>query len=357
MCHHCLLSTLPFFGLRDLTDDQVAEEEHQEEDEHHQALNINRNRISICHLNTQSLTSSFASFERMLWSYKFDIITLSETWLKDNPDLLNHVSINDYILKFNNRDKKRGGGVGMYIHKTTTAKKRDDITAQDTTIEHMWMEVKGKHDSFLLAVMYQPSPTLADKRLWIAKLDSLLAYVSTIWTGPIIITGDTNIDMFEKDSNIVKEYTDILENHGLKQHISKPTRKGRTLIDHIASNLDKINHEDVIPCDEISDHDGPYVIVNVKKPRFEPRYKHIRIETNFNSASFISDVEKLPFAAVYGLESSEDKLHCFNELLLSCLDQHAPLVKCKITRPPAPWLRELNLSNKLRQTSSSTTAQ
>ena len=346
-CHRCLLSTLPFFGNRHLADDQVADNETEEENEHHRALNVNRNRISICHLNTQSLTSSFAAFQRMLWSYKFDIITLSETWLKDNPDLLNHVSIDDYILKFNNRDKKRGGGVGMYIRNTTNFKKRDDITERDNTIEHMWLEIKGKHNSFLLAVMYQPSPVLADKRVWLSKLDSILAYVSTIWTGPIVITGDTNIDVLEEDSNIVQEYTELLERHGLKQHITKPTRKGRRLIDHIASNLDKINHEDVIPCDEISDHDGPYVIFDVKKPRFEPRFKHIRIETNFNPASFVSDVEKLPFATVYGLESSEDKLHCFNKLFLSCLDQHAPLVKCKITRPPAPWLRELKLCNKL----------
>ena len=169
------------------------------------------------------------------------------------------------------------------------------------------------------------------------------------WTGPIIITGDTNIDLLETDSNIVAEYKNVLQYHGLKQHITKATRKGRTLIDHIASNVSKVNYENVLPCDEISDHDGPYVIFNVKKPRFEPRYKYIRVEKNFNTASFVSDVEKLPFAAVYGLESSEDKLHCFNELFLSCLDQHAPLVKCKITRPPAPWLHELNLSNKLRE--------
>lgn len=28
--------------------------------------------------------------------------------------------------------------------------------------------------------------------------------------------------------------------------------------------------------DEISDHDTPYVIVNIKKERYEPRYKYIR---------------------------------------------------------------------------------
>eukprot|EP00111_Clytia_hemisphaerica_P014788 TCONS_00043593-protein len=123
----------------------------------------------------------------------------------------------------------------MYIHESVKFKIRDNITEKDTSIKQMWMEIKGKHDSFLLAALYQPSPTLADKRVWLTKLDTLLVYVSKIWTGPIVITGDTNIDLIE-NSEIAQEYKELLRNHGLDQHISKPTRHGRTLIDHIASN-------------------------------------------------------------------------------------------------------------------------
>ena len=50
----CLHFTLPFFGVSDLTEYHVAEEENQEEDEHHCALKANRDQISICQLNTQS---------------------------------------------------------------------------------------------------------------------------------------------------------------------------------------------------------------------------------------------------------------------------------------------------------------
>ena len=141
-------------------------------------------------------------------------------------DLLKHVSIENYEQKFNNRDNKRGGIVGMYIRKSMVVKKRHDITSHDNTIENMWMDVKGKkYDSFLLAVLNQSSSTVADERTWLAKIDSLLAYVSTIWTGPIIITGDTNVGLLETDSNIVAEYNNVLQNHGLKQHITKATRK------------------------------------------------------------------------------------------------------------------------------------
>ena len=42
---------------------------------------------TIAHLNTQAIRSTFDEFTCMLNTQKFDIMTLSETWLKDNPHL------------------------------------------------------------------------------------------------------------------------------------------------------------------------------------------------------------------------------------------------------------------------------
>ena len=351
-CHRCLCSELPFHCTRNIDDTISLQEDFEKQtpdNQHLDTLNANRSRISISHLNTQSITSSFAEFEAMLTKHKFDIITLSETWLKDNPLLLNHVTIPGYKNEFNNRDGKRGGSVGLYIREGLQYKRRDDITRKDSTMEQLWLQVKSEKDSFLLAVFYQPSSVLADKRIWLQKFESLIAYVNTFWTGPIIITGDTNINLLKKDTELYNQYSDTLENLGLKQHITKPTRKGEKLIDHIITNLDKIHSEEVSPCDEISDHDAPYIICNIKKPRFEPRYKYIRLEKNFDAIAFKSDVEKLPFTTVYAMETPEDKLDIFNRLILSCLDKHAPLVKQKITRPPAPWLKDIDITTKLRE--------
>jgi len=85
-----------------------------------------------------------------------------------------------------------------------------------------------------------------------------------------------------------------LDHLGLQQHISKPTRKGKKLIDHIITNIDKIHREDVLPCDGISHYNAPYIVCNIRKPRFEPRYKYIRTERNLDVDSFKSDIEKLP---------------------------------------------------------------
>ena len=60
----------------------------------------------------------------------------------------------------------------------------------------------------------------------------------------------------------------------LQDHVTKPTRKGKNLIYHISSNIpSKLIYGDLIYTDEISDHDCPYTIFNVKKERFEPCYR------------------------------------------------------------------------------------
>ena len=63
------------------------------------------------HLNTQSLVSSFNEFQCLINDYPMDIITMSETWLKENPALLDYVTRPRYTAIFNNRNAIRGGGV------------------------------------------------------------------------------------------------------------------------------------------------------------------------------------------------------------------------------------------------------
>lgn len=99
----------------------------------------------------------------------------------------------------------------------------------------------------------------------------------------------------------------------------------------------------VLPCPEISDHDAAYIIVNIRVPRFVPRFKYIRNEKNLNIESFVTDFSQLPFNLVYAVSDPEEKLDIFNKLILGCLDNHAPLIRIRVTRPPAPWMKDLNI--------------
>ena len=61
------------------------------------------------------MTSTFDEFQFMVNELKLDIITLSETWLKNEKHLLEYVSLHGYKFSYRNKDEKRDGGVGVYI--------------------------------------------------------------------------------------------------------------------------------------------------------------------------------------------------------------------------------------------------
>ena len=134
-------------------------------------------------------------------------------------------------------------------------------------MELTFIELRGgnKNTSYLVAVVYQPSPYKSDKSLWIENFETLLSEVTTKWDSAIIITGDINIDLIRKQKESTKYYKNI-HSFNLHQHMSKPTRKCKSLIDHICSNVpNKLIHSGVIYNDGISDHDTPFTIFNIKK--------------------------------------------------------------------------------------------
>ena len=89
------------------------------------------------HLNCQSLASTFAEFEAMNYEYNFDILTLSETWLTENQNLLDYVELSGYGLYYKNRENKRGGGVAAYVRDPLTCKILKGFCSLDPDIEHL----------------------------------------------------------------------------------------------------------------------------------------------------------------------------------------------------------------------------
>ena len=85
----------------------------------------------------------------------------------------------------------------------------------------------------------------------------------TKWGSVTIITGDINIDLIGDQKESTKRYKNILHSFNLHHHITKPTRKDKSLIDNNVPK--KLIHNDAIYADEISDHVTPFVIVNIKK--------------------------------------------------------------------------------------------
>ena len=107
-------------------------------DEHLQSL-MRTKHLKVMHLNTQSMVSAFDELLLTIKQYPFDVISMSETWIKDNPLLLNHVTIPGCKWEFRSRNSIRGAGVEAYIKETLTYKRRSDIEAKELDLEHLWL--------------------------------------------------------------------------------------------------------------------------------------------------------------------------------------------------------------------------
>ena len=198
----------------------------------------------------------------------------------------------------------------------------------------------------MIGIVYQLSSENVKKIEWIEKIDAVLSLIQSTWDSTVILTGDTNIDLLS--SSMTRDmYEPMLHTYQQSCRISKPTHKGKKLIDHISSNIckSKFLHSDVLPCPTISDHGVPYIIINI--PTNKIRYKYIRNLKNFDLETYINDFKTFPFATVYSFNETDDQLDILNKLILSVTDKHAPLVKTKSTRPPAPWMNDIKI-NKLQ---------
>ena len=144
-----------------------------------------------------------------------------------------------------------------------------------------------------------------------------------------------NIDMSTPTNAITKEYQSLLDMFDLHQIIKEPTRitrTSRTIIDHIVVNSPtNIAASGVIPCSIVSDHDVVYGCVNVRVPRFKPRYKYIRNTKTFDKPAFINDFQTIPFAVAESFDDPDDQLHIINKLVNECLERHCPLIRTRVT--------------------------
>ena len=135
ICYRCYLKELPVFNTQNLSEETISiTDQTIQNNGHSEALETNRNHLSIAHLNAQSMSSTSDEFQIKRYHHPFEIIALLWTWLWNDTNLPQYVQITGYSFCYKNRDKRRGS-VGMYIKRY----KLDEI------IEHMWIECQGKN--------------------------------------------------------------------------------------------------------------------------------------------------------------------------------------------------------------------
>ena len=60
---------------------------------------------------------------------------------------------------------------------------------------------------------------------------------------------------------------------------------------------------------------------------------------HFNIKHYMDDFKALPLVLVYSFEDPTEQLDTLNNLILECIERHAPLVETKFTHRFAPCMK------------------
>ena len=230
---------------------------------------FNRNtNLSMFHLNIRSVPLHFSELLAYLdvLDIDFNIIALSETAINSTHALYN---IPNYNVEMNYREKKRGGGVSMYINNILQYKLRNDLQlggdVNSVFIEILKTSIMTKHNVICGCVYRPPFMSLKTFNVQLSTMLGKLQHENKY----VYITGDFNVNVLPhiKGGLDTQDFKNIFSSSFFTPLITQATRVTRhsaSLIDNCYCNLPEV----AIHCEagilklSISDH---YAIFCISK--------------------------------------------------------------------------------------------
>ena len=299
--------------------------------------------VSIAHLNVRSLKcrDHYVLVKETVLTNRFDIFTVSETWLNSTVQDL-EIGIPGYVIYRLDRQNSRGGGVCAFVSRNFKTEYLSDISlTAPSGFQQLWLKIQVKSmKSFILCTAYRPPNTPLS--CFDSDLIESFVYASS-FNVPIYLLGDLNCRLESSDNPEAKALLNFCRSYNLSQLITRPTRVTETtssILDVILASDTKQVLNVMVLESSISDHDLVYITLKLKKERSKPVYITTRSYKHYKADAFYDDVSKAPWSIIDVFDDVEDKLHVFNLLFSSILDQHAPIKTFKVRGKPNPCITD-----------------
>ena len=304
-------------------------------------------------INGRSIQHKEVEIAMIIEDMNPDIICMVETWLDESTPQVSFLPPEYRIIRKDRTEefkkkycKSRGGGTAIIFKSNLNITMRKDLS--DTCEDILWAQVRGKN-SFMLGVIYRPEySTILNDNDSESTIENNIRKVTEV-TNKVMVTGDLNADVLDKNNKDAKALSTIYKNYGLTQYIKKPTRidkvSGRpTLIDHVWATED-MNIYKTGTHAGISDHLGAYVklkSVNEKPEKIKFKTRNFK---NYNSVEFARDVREGIQTSMIKQKLENKDINGATDILLKILkenaDKHAPMIEVvKKEEKKIPWYTE-----------------
>ncbi|XP_073228523.1 uncharacterized protein [Porites lutea] len=299
--------------------------------------------VKIAHLNVRSLKcrEHFVLVKNAVLENKFDIFTVSETWLNSSVTDL-EIEIPGYVIYRIDRQARVGGGVCAYVSRNYRTEYLSDISLITASGFHqLWLKIHARNmKSFLVCTTYRPPDTSLS--CFDSDLTENFIYASS-FNVPIYLLGDLNCRLENSDDPGAKALVNFCRSYNLSILINTPTRvteTSKSILDVIlASDTRQVQTATVMES-SISDHELIYVTLRLKKARSKPIYITTRSFKHYCPIDFNNDVSLAPWSIVDVFDDVEDKIYAFDSLFTEILDRHAPVKTFKARCKPNPCVTD-----------------
>ena len=168
-----------------------------------------KNDVNIAHLNARSLKcrEHFVLIKETILASKFDVFTVSETWL-DNSVTDLEIEVPGYDLYRVDRENKKGGGVCAYVLRNYKIEVLSEISfISPSGLHQLWLKIQFRNlKSIVVCTVYRPpdaSLSCFDSNLTTSYMSaSMLAF-------PIYIVGDLNCNLMKSNNQDAKILADF----------------------------------------------------------------------------------------------------------------------------------------------------
>ena len=284
-------------------------------------------------LNARSVNSNAGIIAQHLVSFDLDLVAVTESWLTPDSgdDVLRGICPEGYLSLHRPRLEKRGGGLAL-IYRSTIRPHILDIPFIPTVFESLVCSLSINSSAILLVLLYRPPNS--SHVSFLAEFGQFLDHLINV-RGNLLIVGDFNIHVDNRDSTFAEDFSSILVSHDLVQHVNEATHVDNHTLDLVISRSGLVSR--CYTSDLISDHFAVHWSIKAHRPLRPRKWVSFRNLKTIDQLSFEEDLLALPVITETA-DNLEDLLTQYHEGLSSVLDKHAPLIKRRITiRPENPW--------------------
>lgn len=305
---------------------------------------LSEQTFSIIHFNSRSLRKNFSRIKDCLKvsTKQFSVIAVSETWLRQDQE--DSVQLEGYDFFPANRlnvNKKRGGGVALYVKSTFQCEKVKNMTISiENVMDCVTIEIISKKSKNIMVSCVYRAPEsnihiFENKftEMFDAKRNKLL-----------FVCGDFNIDFLNPhEQPQITQFINSVFCMGLYPVITHPSRIAKnsaTLIDNILTNVNEGNINGGLFISDISDHLPVFAVFEstIEKNEHNETRNLIRKITDENIEDLRKDLMCQSWNGVY-VEDLDKSYDSFITTISQLYDKYCPLVARGSKRNiDKPWI-------------------